>query len=357
MRSALALLLAVPVPAAAGAAARTAPAFEGLPGPALLRLAQEQEAPPAPEPEPVPEGPPPICTSLDFSGVAWPQAMSPEDRRALALALSVTGDFEGPNTWGTVSTDFDGQGVSLGLLNQNLGQGSLQPLLLRLREAHPGALEAALGEERAASLAGMLEQWARAFPGWRRPFEPAPSLLDEPAAAASVSPQQRANQASVAWARRTLYRSRNVFVPEWRDGLSALAATPEYVTLQVQASFGLHERALDYHRRLGIGELRSYLLMFDFIVQNGSLSSADFSRTAAWARVNPRSTATQRMERLLEFRLPRVRRRYRANVRARKQAIIRGTGRVHREGRNLPVEFCYDALEAYPAPAPSVAVR
>jgi hypothetical protein len=48
----------------------------------------------------------------------------------LKTALEVTGGFETDgNPWAGISNDFDGQGISCGILQQNIGQGSLQPLV------------------------------------------------------------------------------------------------------------------------------------------------------------------------------------------------------------------------------------
>jgi hypothetical protein len=48
----------------------------------------------------------------------------------LTAALEVTGGFETNGAlWAGVSNDFDGQGISCGILQWNIGQGSLQPLV------------------------------------------------------------------------------------------------------------------------------------------------------------------------------------------------------------------------------------
>jgi len=48
----------------------------------------------------------------------------------LKQALEITGDFEtSGNPWSQITGDFDGQGISCGVLQWNIGQGSLQPLI------------------------------------------------------------------------------------------------------------------------------------------------------------------------------------------------------------------------------------
>jgi hypothetical protein len=48
----------------------------------------------------------------------------------LKTTLEITGDFEtAGNPWAGISDDFDEQGISCGILQWNIGQGSLQPLV------------------------------------------------------------------------------------------------------------------------------------------------------------------------------------------------------------------------------------
>src|SRR6185369_10701434 len=66
----------------------------------------------------------------------------PLDHRRLAL----TGSFETgaafPDCFAGLSGDFDGQGVSFGVLQWNFGQGSLQPLLKRMCDDYPETAKA-----------------------------------------------------------------------------------------------------------------------------------------------------------------------------------------------------------------------
>lgn len=56
-----------------------------------------------------------------------------EDKQMLELCLSITGSFEnGAPTYDAVTGNFDGQGLSVGVLQWNAGQGSLQRLLLAI---------------------------------------------------------------------------------------------------------------------------------------------------------------------------------------------------------------------------------
>jgi hypothetical protein len=286
--------------------------------------------------------PPRVCSPLDVSGVAWPADLSADDRKAVILGLSISGSYEGPDSWGNITGDFDGQGLSLGLLNQCLGQGSLQPLLVRLRDEHPEAL-AVLGAERRASLLAMLARWESAARA--EGASSTLSILDVPQDK-STGPSP-ANRASVAWAEANLYVAGGAFVPDWQRELIALATSPAYVALQIDAALGDHRGALSDEAAIGVRELRAYLMLFDVQVQNGGMYPEDLADYAAYARRTPRATSAQKLEKLLELRIRHVRKKYAADVRARKRAIILGTGTVHGQPRNFPSEYCYDGLWPY----------
>ena len=74
-----------------------------------------------------------ICGRLSFQGISWPQTLPAKDRKSLATSLNLTGSYEGGQGWINITNNFDGMGMSLGLLQQNFGSGSLQPLLLKFR--------------------------------------------------------------------------------------------------------------------------------------------------------------------------------------------------------------------------------
>ncbi|MBI3298268.1 MAG: hypothetical protein HYZ75_08900 [Elusimicrobia bacterium] len=293
-------------------------------------------------PAPAVHAAPALCSGLDFSNVTWPASFSAEDKLALPSALNITGSFEGAAGWGNITDNFDGQGLSLGLLNQNLGQGTLQPLLLKMRDDHPGVLSAGFSAPHRASLLGMLTQWETAM-GPPRPAHY--SRLDQPPSGGVILASP-GDGASVDWAKANLYAGA-AFDPAWKAELVALALTPEYVSLQVAEAVSLHEKAVGYESRIGIRELRAYLMLFDVVVQNGGLHPIDLTEYDDYVAANPSASVTAKLEKLLELRLRHVRRRFVADVRARKRAIINGRGRVHGSDRDLPVQYCYDGAWPY----------
>ncbi len=70
-------------------------------------------------------------------------AAEPLDFRCLALTASFETDAAPPECFAGLSGDFDGQGISFGVLQWNFGQGSLQPLLKALDGAPTSVLRTA----------------------------------------------------------------------------------------------------------------------------------------------------------------------------------------------------------------------
>jgi hypothetical protein len=171
------------------------------------------------------------------------------------------------------------------------------------------------------------------------------SAFDEPTEKAALS-APNANKASVGWAVANLYAGKD-FDPLWKSELVAVANSPEYVSIQIAAAIDDHDRALDFEARIGVRELRAYLMLFDVNVQNGGLYPEDLADYRAYVSAHPGSDTAARLEKLLELRLRHVRRRVIADVRSRKRAIIRGLGTVHGGARNLPAEYCYDGAWPY----------
>ncbi len=300
---------------------------------------------------------PEICSALNFDGVDWPEDVEPLSQLAFALGLNVSGSFEGHSGWQNLSNNFDGQGVSMGLLNQNLGQGSLQPLWIGLRERSPWVLDQVLSPSQKKSMLDMLANWERSRAPLvsmsleedlslefeeRQPIEILDENVDKKYGTFTLS--QSSNSSSVQWSKRTLYTDSNGrrFRPEWRKALKEMASHPDYVTLQIEASQRIHNVAEIYARRLSWIQLRSYLFLFDIIVQNGGLASRHFQRFFDWYEDNSQMSEQEQVRKMLEIRVVDSNPKWQKDVRIRKSSIINDTGFVHGEKRNLPQEFCYE---------------
>lgn len=302
----------------------------------------------------------PYCSNLSFSGVTWNKSLTGYERRSLAIALSLSGSFEGTQGWKNLTNNFDGMGLSAGLLNQTLGTGSLQPLLANLQLRSPAAFQY-VASSRRTSLLAMVASW-KSSKGYTVPsalsklmhdsdVDVTSSKLDIPETddgfglSGKIEVSGTAENSSVSWATANLYQSSGSFKPEWKTELANLMGHPAYVSEQISASEVLHHRAAGYVSRLGFSSLRSYLFMFDICVQNGGLNDSEFAELEADIKREGLKTETTILKRLLEIRLRRVLSQWRNDVRSRKTAIIDGTGTVHGSARNFPKQYCFSQVD------------
>jgi hypothetical protein len=316
----------------------------------------------------VPEGGliPNICSELSFTSVRWPANYSQNDQLAFSLALNISGSYEGHAGWSNLSNNFDGQGLSLGILNQNLGQGSLQPLLIQMRDQHNQVLKSLMTTTMYNSLMTMLTAWEQStglglmksnvgsmVPFYERKLvNPLESKGQIDKFYGALVLKSAATDASVNWALNNLYIDGGGlnFKLDWEKTLKDLARHPDYVSLQIASASLLHDKAQEYRKRLVWKELRSYLLLFDFIVQNGGLNESHFSQFFNWKKQNPLASERLQLLQMLEIRILDTASQWQNDVRQRKTTIINGTGIVHGESRNLPQEYCYIPATLYSGP-------
>ncbi len=316
-----------------------------------------------------------FCSPLSFQGVKWDSSLSGWARRSMSIGLSLSGSFEGGQGWKNLTNNFDGQGLSAGLLNQTLGTSSLQPLLAQLLKNSPEVFTASFGSSHRASIVGMVSSWQRAT-GYQPPTvkvvqgkaiveggggledgaDVTSSVLDRPEVGGGgkvfgemqVSPyaaKATPASSSVDWAVANLYDSKGSFVPSWKSELRTMLGHPDYVSIQIRAAQKLHEKALKYVSRVKINDVRTYLLMFDIAVQNGGINESEF---VEWEKVVKSKGLTQpatKLKALIDIRVRRVLTEWQKDVRSRKYAIIDGTGTVHGSARKLNTEYCYSNLD------------
>lgn len=298
---------------------------------------------------------PDICSDLNFENVAWPAGTDQTTATVFGLAMNMSGSFEGHDGWDNLSNNFDGQGVSLGLFNQNLGQGSLQTLLLQFHKTAEHRLKSILTTQQFTSLTAMLKTWnggsilSKAKNNSLDVYDNATSPLDDPALLEEAEEFSllgktltKKNQAAVNWAVNTVY-SGSKFKPEWKMAFQKLANSDEYISIQVQAAKNIHNRATAYMKKYNFKELRSYLFFFDVVVQNGSITAGIETKFAAWLKTNSSLSESAKLKKLLELRLTLVKAVYVKDVRSRKTAIIDGIGIVHGSKRDFRKEYCAPA--------------
>lgn len=245
-------------------------------------------------------------------GTAW--------SRSELVALQITSSFETgrPLGYGGLTGDFDGMGLSFGLLQWNIGAGSLQPLLRAFADQHPANLEADFGDQ-AASLREMLAL---------------PSTAEQ-----------------LAWA-RTLNRGgsgtdRFQIVEPWRAAFEKLAADPSFQQVENRFARVRMDAAERIARELHLQTERGLALVFDNVTQNGP----------GWLGVrNRRQLITDRLRDLesqagrapterevlgviAEVVADTVKPRWRTLVLQRRLLIVNGRGRHGSGHRDLEQEF------------------
>jgi hypothetical protein len=236
--------------------------------------------------------------------------MKPMAYRCLALTGSFETNAPVPECFSGLSGDFDGQGISFGALQWNLGQGSLQPLLLEMDKKHSKVLKeifdqhypvlrAMLKEERGEQLA-----WARSIQDTRK------HLIDEP----------------------------------WRGLFKTLGRREEFQNIQVKYAEKLYRSALALCKGYGVRSERGVALMFDIKVQNGSISplvkaqiDQDIAHLPGSLSRDEREVARLRI--IANRRAEAANPRWVEDVRIRKLTIANGEGTVH--GRHYALEDQY----------------
>ncbi len=296
-----------------------------------------------------------ICSQLDLNNIQWPVEINSLNASShFALALNITGSFEGRNGWKNIADNSDGQGLSLGLLQQNFGQGTLQPLLVKMFKYNNSIIKNIFTTADYNSVKQMLEEW-----------------LNETLTVASLSTQSATDElmlfpkklalnkldiniheygsplmsvdesASVQWAVNTIY-SNEEFIPRWKTSFENLAQTASYRSLQVEASTKMFLEAVEYAKYFKFRELPQLLFLFDIVVQNGGIGSDHLQIYNNWLAKNSAASEQSKAIALLNARLTTVNPVYVEDVRSRKTTIIKGIGTVHGNERNLTKEYCYN---------------
>jgi len=157
-------------------------------------------------------------------------------------SLALTGSFETgrgiPECFTGLGGDFDGQGMSFGVLQWNFGQGTLQPLLRNMLEKHPRIV--------------------------KNIFQTNYSILKE----ALDSDKEEL----MAFARSIQHPVQHYVYEPWRGMFKALGRTEEFQKIEVRHAGNLFRSAMKLCLEYGLWSERASTLMFDINVQNGSIS-------------------------------------------------------------------------------------
>ena len=234
----------------------------------------------------------------------------PLDYRCLAL----TGSFETgaaiPDCFAGVSGDFDGQGISFGVLQWNFGQGSLQPLMKRMFTDYP---------ERSRSI-----------------FQDRLDLI--------LTRLNGGKADLMAFARSIQHPTRHFLHEPWRGMFKSLGRTDEFQRIELDAANSICKAARQLCADYGLWSERAVALMFDIKVQNGSINSTVKGQILTDYGNLPTSqgeeeSEVERLRIVANRRADAAKARWREDVRARKLCIANGTGAVHGIPYDLDEQF------------------
>ena len=236
------------------------------------------------------------------------------DTPIIQRCLALTGTFETsmgiPDCYAGLAGDFDGQGISFGVVQWNIGQGTLQPMLAEMLAQHPDVM-------------------AQVFQGNLAAIQ---SMLTQPLAA------------QLAWARSIQDPARHTLFAPWNGMFQALGRTPEFQAIEVEHANAIHQAAVGLCQRFGVTTERALALMFDIRVQNGSIGAAtealirtDYAAIPADAA--PMDAEVAKLRSIANRRAEASNPQYVEDVRARKLAIANGGGTVHGRVYDLEGQF------------------
>jgi hypothetical protein len=236
-------------------------------------------------------------------------AKSPLTQRCMALTGTFETSIGAPDCYCGLVGNFDKQGISFGVLQWNLGQGTLQPMLSDMITAH-GSVAATVFQDHLPAVVAML---------------------------AMPRPQQ------LQWAQSVQDVRRFTLFEPWNGMFKTLGRTPEFQAIQVRYAEGLRQTAVTMCRSFGLGSERALALMFDICVQNGAINRttaatirADFNTLAP---ADDSATEVAKMRIVANRRAEAASARFVEDVRVRKLTIANGEGNVHNVPYDLERQF------------------
>jgi len=220
--------------------------------------------------------------------------------RCLALTGSIETGMPIPDCFAGISGDFDGQGLSFGALQWNLGQGSLQPLFMEMAQRHPDLLE---------------DVFQNLYPKFKK-----------------ILSSSKKDQ--LIWVRSIQDPQRFVLDEPWQGIFKTLGRLKEFQNIEVRHAGNLFYEAQKLREEYGLWSQRAQALMFDIKVQNGSISApvkkqimTDFKQLSTALKQD--KLEEQQLIIIAKRRAQASDPRWVEDVRKRKLVIALGAGHIH----------------------------
>jgi hypothetical protein len=250
--------------------------------------------------------------------MADPKILQPQSTLPLIQRiLNMTGYFENgvyiPQSYSGISDNFDAQGISVGILQQNIGRGSLQPLLKKMDQEHPEVLKKVFGKD----------------------YESLHQMLGE------------SHESQMLWAKQIQKPGKDGVNPwsRWKKEFQALGRTSEYQQIQIGAAQNVYSKALRLSKQFGLKSERGVAFMFDIVTQNGGIEKPglhigkDILKDIEALKKSGKDSEEARMIIIAEHRADACNPRWRSDVLKRKTTIAKGHGVVHGERIDLDQQF------------------
>lgn len=240
----------------------------------------------------------PAAAALSVSGqsLAW---------RCLSLTGSIETSLPVPGCFGSLSGNFDGQGISYGAIQWALGQGSLAPLFQKLCTQNADVVSAVFGANAAV--------FAHTF-------------------------TQASHADQMTWA--TGIQTNNQVQEPWKSQFKTLGTKAECQALQISMAQDRYNSALALCRTYGLVSERAVALMFDIMVQNGSISSTVQAQIESdFAALGATTDETPKLEIIARRRAAACNPKWQSDVLARKMMIAQGQGTVHGTKYDLATQY------------------
>lgn len=225
----------------------------------------------------------------------WLKLMSSPAPDLKQRCLQLTADFEGTGFTKAVG-NFDGAGITWGIIGFTLSNGELGTVLQQIRTRHPAVFSEAFGdlEARIVQVLGSSHAEQMTF----------------------------ANSISVG-------TSKMKILDEWADAFERLGSDPGVQEIQLERTQKFFDRAELDRQRFDVQNELGLALCFDIAVQNGGIDSTE--RTRIRNKINQNHPATQQDLRIIianvvaENSNPA----FVQDVKRRKLTIATAQGRVH----------------------------
>lgn len=232
--------------------------------------------------------------------------------------LSITGSFEGAS-WGGVTGNFDGMGISAFILQWNLGQRTLQQLLSDMYTADATKFKTAAGEEQTTILVNMYVS------GQRTKEQEFVNLVTTGKLHSDSRPDH--------------FNGGQLIKPEWRYTFQQVGLA--FKEKQATAAKKYYDDAVEECLKFNLNTERSVAFMFDQCVQRGKASLKD--EEAAFLKIEKTPDYKEDDDWWLRFIMEHdaqdVSSVFRDDVRSRRLCILTGAGIVHETLYNLEKEF------------------